>query len=126
MKVIAIASGILLSVASGAMAQAPSPADTKGEWTRGDGNARVKIVPCGDAMCATNIWVKDTSRGEAVGDVLVMSVKPKGDSLVGSAFDRKRNLKYAMEIKVEESRLLARGCIIGGLVCKSMGWSRYR
>lgn len=125
MKTPAIATGFAFLLSLGT-AHAASPGDTKGEWTRSDGNARVKIVSCGASMCATNIWVKDTSKGEAVGDVLVMSVKPKGDSLVGSAFDRKRNLNYAMEIKVEKTRLVTRGCIIGGMVCKSMGWSRNR
>ncbi len=35
-----------------------------GVWTRGDGNARVRIAACGPSLCATNVWIEDTSGGE--------------------------------------------------------------
>ena len=92
---------------------------------RGDGNARVRVAPCGPNICATNLWIRDTSRGEAVGDKLVMSVKPKSDDkLVGTAFDPKRQLHYSMEMTVERTSLVTRGCIVGGLICKTVTWSR--
>lgn len=100
-------------------------ADPSGEWLRGDGNARVRIAPCGSDICATNVWIGDTSGGEAVGDRLVMTVKPQSaNELKGKAFDRKRNLTYSISIKVDASRLVTRGCVAGGLLCKAMNWSR--
>jgi uncharacterized protein (DUF2147 family) len=92
---------------------------------RGDGNARVRIAPCGADLCATSLWIKDTSHGENIGDRLVMTVKPKSaDTLVGRAFDPKRNLRYAIQVRVKRASLVTRGCIIGGLVCKDVNWSR--
>lgn len=101
--------------------------DPNGIWLREDGNARVRIAPCGENICATNLWIKDTSGGEEAGDKLVMTVKPKSDDvLVGKAFDPKRGLSYSMELTVRKDSLATRGCIIGGLVCKRVTWSRVR
>lgn len=115
-------SGSLLSV-SGAIA-GPDPT---GVWNRGDGNARVRVEPCGNAFCATNIWVKDTSKGEDVGDVLVMKVKPKSDThMSGEAFDRKRDLTYAMNLQVDTDTMSTKGCVVAGMICQSATWTRVR
>lgn len=96
-----------------------------GVWTRGDGNARVKIAACGPSLCATNVWIGDTSGGEEVGDRLVMTVAPDDRGrLAGTAFDPKRDLTYSIRIDVREAKLVTRGCILGGLLCKSIDWSR--
>ena len=97
----------------------------RGTWMRDDGNARVKIEPCGGDLCATNVWIKDTSGGEEVGDRLVMSVKPVDDNtLDGSAYDAKRDMNFKIKIDVSDKSLTTRGCVVGGLLCKSMGWSK--
>jgi uncharacterized protein (DUF2147 family) len=121
----AIAAGFLAVFwLSGAASGAARP-DPSGVWMRGDGNARVRIAPCGSSICAVNLWIKDTSGGEAVGDKLVMTVQPKSaDTLAGKAFDAKRNLTYSIQIKVAKSSLTTRGCVVGNLVCKSVSWSR--
>lgn len=99
--------------------------DTSGVWMRDDGNARVRMAPCGADICATNLWIKDTSGGEAVGDKLVMRMKPKGENtLAGEAYDAKRDLTYSMEIKVSPDTLDTRGCVVGGLICRNVSWSR--
>jgi len=108
------------------LAMAASP-DPSGIWMRSDGNARVIIKRCGKAFCATNIWVKDTSNGEAIGDRLVMNVVPKAESvLAGTAYDAKRQLTYSMEISVQPDSLSSRGCIAGGMICKTLTWSHER
>src|SRR5580700_9158796 len=59
------------SLAGGAAASAAGP---QGVWLRDDGNARVEFAPCDDKLCATNLWIRDTSSGEEVGDKLVMTL----------------------------------------------------
>jgi uncharacterized protein (DUF2147 family) len=96
-----------------------------GTWMRDDGNARVRIAACGQSLCATNVWIGDTSGGEEVGDRLVMSVEPDARGrLSGTAFDPKRDLTYSIRIDLREANLVTRGCILGGLLCKSVDWSR--
>ena len=119
-----LTAGLMIVFVFGGVAQAASP-DPSGVWMRGDGNARVKIAPCGDSVCATNLWIKDTSGGEEVGDKLVMKVKPESDdTLSGSAYDVKRKRTYSITIKVAKANLVTRGCIAGGLLCKDVSWSR--
>jgi uncharacterized protein (DUF2147 family) len=127
MNRLAAAVGMIFCALFCGSALAASVPDPSGTWNRGDGNAKVRIAPCGSNICATNVWIKDTSGGEAVGDRLVMTLKPKSaDTLSGKAFDPKRDLTYAIQVKVAGQRLVTRGCIAGGLVCKSVNWSRAR
>jgi uncharacterized protein (DUF2147 family) len=104
-------------------AQAQQSADPSGVWLRDDGNARVQIAPCGENICATNLWIGDTSKGEAAGDRLVMSLKPKSaDTLSGTAYDAKRDRTYSITVRVSDSSLLTRGCILGGVLCRDVHW----
>lgn len=95
-----------------------------GVWMRDDGNARVRIAPCGGELCATNLWIKDTSKGEEVGDRLLMSLDRKSDTkLVGTAYDPKRDRSYAITVIVGRNSLTTRGCILGGLLCRDVNWA---
>ena len=106
------------------LAIADALSDASGVWMRGDGNARVRIAPCGQNLCATNLWIGDTSKGEAVGDKLVMTLKPASDNtLKGTAYDPKRDMTYSMTLRVTGKGLTTRGCIIGGLICKNVSWA---
>lgn len=99
-------------------------ADPSGVWMRDDGNARVRIAPCGVKICATNEWIRDTSKGEEAGDLLVMSLKPKSaNTLEGTAYDKKRDRSYSMTLTVKSNGLVTRGCVLGGLVCRNVNWA---
>lgn len=121
-----VASATLVAV--GMMVSAEAGASTEkmaGSWSRGDGLAAVKIDRCGQSMCAVNTWVKDPSQGEKVGDRLVMTVSPKAEGkLSGTAFDPQRNLTYRIDINVAEQKMKTRGCVLGGILCKSVGWTK--
>lgn len=111
--------GCLAAMSFSAMA-----ADPGGIWFRNDGNAKVKIAPCGEQICATNLWIGDTSKGEEVGDKLIMTLRRQSDTeLVGKAYDPKRDRTYSMTLIVGQARLVTRGCILGGLLCKDVSWT---
>jgi uncharacterized protein (DUF2147 family) len=118
-KALLLASGV--AFVQPALAE-PNPNFT-GIWAREDGNARVRIAPCGDKVCATNVWIGDTSKGEEPGDRLIMDLKPKsGNSMSGTAYDPKREMTYAITVTVADGALTTRGCIVGGLLCRNVGW----
>lgn len=95
-----------------------------GVWMRDDGNARVRIAPCGSKLCATNLWIRDTSKGEEVGDRLIMSLERKSATeLVGKAYDPKREKTYRITVIVNPNSLTTRGCILGGLLCRDVNWT---
>lgn len=95
-----------------------------GNWSRGDGNARVRIAPCGGALCAINTWIRDPSSGEHVGDRLVMKVTGGGSSMSGTAYDPQRKLNYNLEINYGPQSMQTRGCVLAGIICKSISWTR--
>jgi uncharacterized protein (DUF2147 family) len=112
----------ILFMANPAIAQ--DAADPSGVWLRDDGNARVQIAPCGPDICATNLWIGDTSKGEEPGDKLVMSLEPQSaDTLAGTAYDPKRDRRYSITLQVAERALVTRGCILGGVLCRDVGWT---
>lgn len=94
---------------------------------RGDGNALVRIAPCGDKVCATNLWIRDPSKGEAVGDKLVMSLEPRSAaSFSGTAYDPKRKLRYSIVVTASGGGLTTRGCFLGKMLCKDVTWTAAR
>lgn len=113
---------LAMLVASPTAAGAASTA-LDGVWMRDDGNARVRIAACGDKICATNLWIGDTSKGEAPGDKLVMDLSRQPDgTFSGTAYDAKRDSTYAMTVTVAPGQLTTRGCILGKLLCRDVGW----
>jgi len=112
----------VLAVGAASMAGA---ADISGQWARGDGNAKVKIAPCGSDVCAVNTWIKPGTPKEKEGDKLVMSIKPDAEgSYSGTAFDPQRNLSYKLTVTVDGNRMTTKGCVVAGLLCKAMDWTR--
>ena len=114
-------------LASLAAAPAPAASDATlfGLWARGDGKAKVKVERCGDNICAVNTWVREGTKGEKAGDILVMSVRPDDSGgWSGTAFDRQRDLTYRMTLKVDDKRMTTEGCVLAGVICKEMGWTR--
>ena len=113
--------GLCLSVLASAV---PAHADiTSGIWQREDGNARVRVAPCGGALCAINVWIREPG-DEKVGDRLVLNVKPAGPGVYeGTAFDPKRNLSFTSRITYSADRMTTSGCVLK-ILCKSVGWTR--
>lgn len=128
MKVLVV--GMLALVLAGVqpvLAEDAGFGDALGNWSRDDGNAKVRLAPCGAALCATNTWIKDPASSEKVGDVLKMSLKPSGtDVWKGSAYDPQRQRSYGMVMSLKGGKLQTQGCVLGGLLCKSVSWTRLR
>ncbi|WHA41912.1 DUF2147 domain-containing protein [Agrobacterium larrymoorei] len=99
--------------------------DINGQWARGDGNAKVQIAPCGSDTCAINTWIKPGTPKEKTGDKLVMSIKPTSDGeYSGTAFDPQRDLTYKLTVSVKGDSMTTKGCVLAGIVCKGVSWTR--
>jgi uncharacterized protein (DUF2147 family) len=111
-----------LGAANSALAAGPA---FLGNWARGDGKTRIRVERCGSEFCGVNTWVEPGVKSEKVGDTLVANLKPAGaDRWSGSAFDRRRNQRYSMQVHVAGARMTTSGCVWGGLMCQSMHWTR--
>jgi uncharacterized protein (DUF2147 family) len=96
-----------------------------GDWARGDGKTKIHVASCGAEICARNTWVKHGASGEKVGDRLILKVKPAGAGhWSGKAFDPQRDQNYAINVHVTDKHMTTRGCVMGGLICQSMNWTR--
>jgi len=51
----------LFAVTAG-FAHVAEAADIDGQWARGDGNAKVRISPCGSDISVVNTWIKPGCR----------------------------------------------------------------
>jgi uncharacterized protein (DUF2147 family) len=111
-----------LALGAGPVAQA---AEIDGNWARSDGKAHVRIARCGADICATNTWIKPGTPSEKAGDVLVMTIEKVSDGRYsGSAFDPQRDMRYKITLDVGAGKMTSRGCMLGGLLCRAVGWTR--
>ena len=59
------------------------------------------------------------------GDKLVMSIKRGADGVYsGTAFDPQRDMSYKLTVTVNGDKMTTRGCIVAGLLCKAIDWTR--
>jgi uncharacterized protein (DUF2147 family) len=99
--------------------------DARGLWLRSDGTARVRVAPCGAVLCGTVAWLQKTDGPGKVGQRVFYDMKPAGvDTWQGSAFNPQDGRTYSGTMDVSGNTLTTTGCVLGGLICKSVRWSR--
>lgn len=123
-----------LVVGPSALAQSPT-ADAFGVWRNPKDNVHVEIRPCGAAACGTVVWAsaKAQAKARAAGaDSLVGTQVLKNLELDerrgvwrGKVFvpELNRNFTGVAE-PMDSRRLRAKGCVVGGLLCKSQVWTK--
>ena len=115
-----------LSLAGVLLALSPALAgDPSGAWLRESGASRVKISKCGAAYCGSIVWLKDTSGPAKVGQRVFFDMVSSGeDKWEGKAFNPEDGKTYTGKMVLAGSKLTTSGCALGGLVCKSVKWSK--
>ena len=115
----------LVAAACVASPTAASASDIFGTWLRDDGNARVRIAPCGSSICATNIWIRDPARqGEKIGDRLEFRISRAAAKWTGTAYDPQRKLSFSASLAASPDIMTTEGCLFAGLVCRTTRWER--
>ena len=102
--------------------------DARGEWARDDGKSKVRIVSCGrDALCGSVTWLRDPNGPAKVGQQVFFDMKPSGDNAwTGKAFNPEDGKTYSGKMTMSGNHLVTAGCVLGGLICKSISWTRAR
>lgn len=114
------AASLLGAMSVGAVAQ-----DATGVWQRDTGASRVRIAKCGDALCGTLSWLKDPNGPAKVGQRIFYGMKPSGaGKWSGSAFNPEDGKTYSGTMTVSGKGLTTSGCVMGGLICRSVQWTR--
>lgn len=111
----------LLSLSTTAQAQ-----DASGVWLRENGASRVRLAKCGEALCGTVVWLKDPEESASkVGQRVFYDMKPNGaGQWAGQAFNPEDGKTYSGKMTLSGNKLTTAGCVFGGIICRSVSWSR--
>lgn len=94
-------------------------------WLRDSGASRIRFEPCGQALCGTVVWLKNPGGPSKVGQRVFIDMKPAGaGAWAGQAFNPEDGKTYSGKMSLSGTTLTTAGCVFGGLICKSVSWSR--
>jgi uncharacterized protein (DUF2147 family) len=114
---------------------AASAAALEGQWRNEKNSVTVKVVPCGNALCANVVGATARAKAGArkggtqnlIGTRILTGLRPTGNGTYkGLAFDPKRNIRVPATVRVVGPNAIAvRGCALAGMfVCKEQRWTR--
>ncbi len=97
-----------------------------GSWQRSDGTSRIRMAPCGGGVCGSVSWLKDpVNSASKVGQQIFFGMKPDGaGTWSGNALNPEDGKTYSGKATVSGSSLTTQGCALGGLICRSVSWTR--
>lgn len=96
-----------------------------GTWQRDTGASSVRFAKCGEALCGTISWLKDANGPAKIGQRIFYDMKPNGaGKWSGSAFNPEDGKTYSGTMALSGETLTTSGCVMGGLICRSVKWSK--
>lgn len=99
--------------------------EVTGTWQRDTGASRVRFAKCGEALCGTISWLRDPNGPAKLGQRIFYDMKPNGaNKWSGSAFNPEDGKTYSGTMTLSGDTLTTAGCIMGGLICRSVKWTR--
>jgi uncharacterized protein (DUF2147 family) len=112
------------------VALADAPAELLGDWWTPGFGARVRIEPCGDAVCGRIVWVWDTAPDIAdktplIGRKVVEGMRPQGSGRwsAGQLYNPEDGRHYQGSLHLRSAEnLVLEGCVL--LFCQKQVWRR--
>ena len=100
--------------------------DLDGSWQRSTGTSRLNFESCGNALCGHIAWIKPGFKSPGhVGQQIFFDLHPDArGNWIGKAFNPEDGKTYAGKVAVQGDTLVTKGCILGGLICKSETWTK--
>jgi uncharacterized protein (DUF2147 family) len=120
----------LISAAAAAIALVASTsafaAEPFGTWTRPSTGTQVSFYDCGGKLCGKVVGVKDQTKKDTVGKVIMTGAAKSGDNVwKGDLLNLEDGKTYSGVVTLEGPKALnLKGCALGGLVCKGETWTR--
>lgn len=99
--------------------------DALGAWTRDDGTVKIEFSLCGSALCGAVVWLKNPHAVAKVGQRVFFDMA-RSDQItwIGKAFNPEDGRTYAGKMVLSGKKLKTSGCVLGGLICKTVMWVR--
>jgi uncharacterized protein (DUF2147 family) len=118
-------SSTIILAAAVLFAATPAIADPTGTWLRDNGNSRIRMAACGSSICGTLVWVKDPEGPSKIGQRIFYDMVPSGaNAWSGKAFNPEDGKTYAGKLTLSGSTMTTSGCVLGGIVCRSVSWKK--
>ncbi|MCW3835576.1 DUF2147 domain-containing protein [Sphingomonas canadensis] len=105
-----------------------------GTWRNPQNSVHVKVHRCGDATCGTVVWANEKAKADArrggtdplVGVQLFQDFRPAGkDVWRGRVYVPDIGKTFSGTVtRIDDRTLVGKGCLLGGLGCRSQTWSR--
>ena len=115
----------VIGMAACAIATSAAAQDAAGTWLRDNGSSKVRIGKCGEALCGHIVWLRNSAHRNRQGERVLYDMKPSGPGeWQGSAFNPEDGKTYTGKMVLSGDNLTTSGCVLGGLICKTMRWSR--
>jgi uncharacterized protein (DUF2147 family) len=136
-----VALGLATALSGPALAGDPS-----GTWLTEGGKSQVRLANCGEALCGRIQWLKEPSdpatgkpKRDArnpdpskrdrpiVGVDIFLGMRPDHtpNQWAGDIYNPEDGKTYRAHLTLQDARTLqVKGCVLGGLICKSQAWSR--
>lgn len=115
----------IFALAAASSCAASLAQDAAGLWTRDDGMSRIEVKPCGAALCGYVVWLKNPRSKARVGEkVFFDMMRSDQNSWEGSAFNPEDGRTYSGRMVLSGKKLKTAGCVLGGLICKTVYWRR--
>ncbi|WP_448662719.1 DUF2147 domain-containing protein [Sphingomonas sp. CJ20] len=117
-----------------ALTGAAAPPPPEDVWRNPSGSVHIRFSACGAAMCGTVVWASEKAKADAL--------KGAKEPLIGTQIFRDfeevkpgtwRGRVYVPDInqtffgtvtRLDKDRLLGKGCVLFGAICKSQTWTR--
>jgi uncharacterized protein (DUF2147 family) len=115
---------IVIAAAALVLAAPALAGDITGEWKRADGRSHIRMAHCGDGVCGTITWLRDANSPAHVGQQVFHGLKPSDGGWEGSAFNPEDGKTYSGKVILSGASMTTSGCVFGGLICKSVNWTR--
>lgn len=133
---------LVLAIAALPLAATPATAEERfaapiaSEWRNPSNSVHVRIDQCGKQICGTITWasakaIADARRGgteNLVGTRLFRDLEPAGKGKwKGKVFVPDIRQTFSGTIHFAEAdKMVGKGCVLFGVICKSQTWSRVR
>ena len=113
-------------------------AELSGNWLRDNGLSQVRFAPCGREVCGTVSWLKEPKFDihnenpakrelSILGKRVFFDIEREDDtSWNASAYNPDDGKTYRGRIRLESGLLYTTGCVLGGLVCSTVKWTRLK
>lgn len=111
-----------------------APGDSFGIWRNPGDSVHIRAERCGQAMCGTVVWASDKARADArrggtdplVGTQLFRDFRPEKPNVWrGRVFVPDIGKTFSGTVRlIDPDHLEGKGCLIGGIGCRSQVWTR--